>query len=99
MNKRLFGAATAACLALTLGCNTSSTQDMKTSDYVTKASELPTPPDAEKKPHTTDIHGIQLHDDYFWMRLSDEQKEAKEPDAQTADVVAYLEAETRTKRT
>jgi oligopeptidase B len=98
MNKRLFGAATAACLALSLGCNTSSTQDMKTSDYVTKASELPTPPDAEKKPHITDIHGIQLHDDYFWMRLSDEQKEAKEPDAQTAEVVAYLEAENAYKK-
>ena len=71
---------------------------MKTSDYVTKASELPTPPDAEKKPHITDIHGIQLHDDYFWMRLSDEQKEAKEPDAQTAEVVAYLEAENAYKK-
>ena len=71
---------------------------MKTSDYVTKASELPTPPDAAKKPHTTDIHGIQLHDDYFWMRLSDAQKEAKEPDAQTAEVVAYLEAENAYKK-
>ena len=27
------------------------------------------------------------------QRVSDEQKEAKEPDAQTAEVVAYLEAE------
>jgi len=71
---------------------------MKTSDYVTKASELPTPPDAAKKPHTTDIHGLQLHDDYFWMRLSDEQKEAKESDAQTAEVVAYLEAENSYKK-
>jgi len=71
---------------------------MKTSDYVTKASELPTPPDAAKKPHTTEIHGLQLHDDYFWMRLSDEQKEAKESDAQTAEVVAYLEAENSYKK-
>ncbi len=97
MNKSFFGAATAACLALTTGCNTPS-QNMKTPDYVTKASELPSAPDAQKKAHTTDIHGIQLHDDYFWMRLSDEQKEALEPDAQTAEVVAYLEAENAYKK-
>ena len=93
MNKRLLGASVAAMLASTLGCNTPATQDMKTPDYVTKASELPTPPDAAQKPHTTEIHGLQLQDEYFWMRLSDEQKEAKEPDAQTAEVVDYLNAE------
>ena len=59
-----------------MGCNPST--DMKT-DYVTQASELPTAPDAAQKPHTTDIHGLQLQDDYFWMRLSDAQKEAKDP--------------------
>ena len=83
---------TAAVWALSLGCNSPS-QNMKTTDYVTQASELPTPPDAAQKPHTTDIHGLQLQDEYFWMRLSDEQKEAKDPDAQTTEVVAYLEAE------
>lgn len=98
MNMRTFGAAAAAVWALTAGCSNPSSTDMKTSDYVTKASELPTPPDAAKKPHITDIHGLQLHDDYFWMRLSDEQKEAKEPDAQTAEVVAYLEAENSYKK-
>ncbi|HBS19680.1 MAG TPA: oligopeptidase B, partial [Flavobacteriales bacterium] len=92
MNKRLFGATALAVWAFSLGCNTPS-QDMKTSDYVTKASALPTPPDAAQKPHTTDIHDLQLQDEYFWMRLSDAQKEASEPDAQTAEVVAYLEAE------
>ena len=97
MNQSFLGAATAACLALAMGCNTPS-QNMKTPDYVTKASELPSAPDAQKKAHTTDIHGIQLHDDYFWMRLSDEQKEALEPDAQTAEVVAYLEAENAYKK-
>ena len=90
MNARLMGAACAAVWALAMGCNPST--DMKT-DYVTQASELPTPPDAAKKPHTTDIHGLQLQDDYFWMRLSDAQKEAEQPDAQTEEVVTYLEAE------
>ena len=97
MNMRLFGATAVAVWALSLGCNTPS-QDMKTTDYVTKASELPTPPDAAQKPHITDIHGLQLQDDYFWMRLSDEQKEAQEADAQTAEVVAYLEAENAYKK-
>ena len=90
MNARLMGGACAAVLALAMGCNPST--DMKT-DYVTQASELPTPPDEAKKPHTSDIHGLQLQDDYFWMRLSDAQKEAKQSDAQTEEVVAYLEAE------
>jgi oligopeptidase B len=50
-------------------------------------------PIAPKVRHTTDIHGVTLEDDYFWMRLSDEQKEAQTPDEQTKAVVAYLEAE------
>jgi oligopeptidase B len=92
MNVRFFGAALAATWALTLGCNSPSS-DMKTPEYVTQASALPTAPDAAQKPHTTDIHGLQLQDDYFWMRLSDEQKAAKESDAQTTEVVDYLKAE------
>ena len=32
-------------------------------------------------------------DNYFWMRLTDEQKEAKKPDEQTQDVLDYLTAE------
>ncbi|MBL7944021.1 MAG: S9 family peptidase [Flavobacteriales bacterium] len=50
-------------------------------------------PVAPKIKHTTDIHDLKLEDDYFWMRLSDEQKEAANPDDQTKAVVAYLEAE------
>ncbi len=92
MNTRFFGVALAATWALTLGCNSPSS-DMKTPEYVTQASELSTAPDAAQKPHTTDIHGLQLQDDYFWMRLSDEQKAAKESDAQTTEVVDYLKAE------
>ena len=92
MNARFFGVALAATWALTLGCNSPSS-DMKTPEYVTQASALSTAPDAAQKPHTTDIHGLQLQDDYFWMRLSDEQKAAKESDAQTTEVVDYLKAE------
>lgn len=92
MNVRIFGVALAATWALALGCNSPSS-DMKTPEYVTQASALPAAPDAAQKPHTTDIHGLQLQDDYFWMRLSDEQKAAKESDGQTTEVVDYLKAE------
>ncbi|WP_299779594.1 S9 family peptidase [uncultured Formosa sp.] len=39
------------------------------------------------------IHGDTRVDDYFWMRLSDEQKKATIPDVQTQDVIDYLNAE------
>ena len=32
-------------------------------------------------------------DSYYWMRLTDEQKEAAKPDAQTQEVLDYLNAE------
>jgi len=38
-------------------------------------------------------HGNKRTDNYFWMRLSDEQKNAAEPDAQTKEVLDYLNAE------
>jgi len=56
-------------------------------------AQFPAPPAAEKQTHVTEIHGLQLKDDYFWMRLSDDQKEAAEPDEQTAKVVDYLNRE------
>src|SRR5215212_2844240 len=42
----------------------------------------PAPPVAKKVPRTTEVHGIKLSDDYFWMR-----------DKKNAEVIAYLEAE------
>ena len=38
-------------------------------------------------------HGDVRKDNYFWMRLSDEQKNAKKKDEQTLKVEAYLNAE------
>lgn len=57
------------------------------------AQVMTTPPKAEKQPETMSIHGDTRIDDYFWMRLSDEQKEAEKPDAQTQKVLDYLNAE------
>lgn len=50
-------------------------------------------PIAKKQPKALTIHGDTRIDDYFWMRLSDEQKNADNPDTQTQDVLAYLNAE------
>lgn len=54
---------------------------------------LPDAPVAKKKDTTLTVHGDSRVDPYFWMRLSDEQKIADQPDAQTQAVLRYLEAE------
>ncbi|WP_282073473.1 S9 family peptidase [Polaribacter atrinae] len=50
-------------------------------------------PVAEKQPSKLEKHGDVRIDNYFWMRLSDEQKNAIDKDAQTQKVVNYLEEE------
>ena len=51
------------------------------------------PPIANKNPHLSHIHGQERLDDYHWMRLSDEQKNADSPDSHTQEVLDYLNAE------
>ncbi|MBT8189008.1 MAG: oligopeptidase B, partial [Bacteroidia bacterium] len=53
------------------------------------------PPQAKKESYTHSKHGEDRIDNYYWMKLSDEQKAAKNPDKQTSDVVEYLEAENK----
>jgi oligopeptidase B len=50
-------------------------------------------PIASKEITKLEKHGDVRIDNYFWMRLSDEQKNAKEKDEQTTKVVAYLNEE------
>ncbi len=50
-------------------------------------------PIADKIPTEMNMHGDIRVDNYFWMRLSDEQKEAKNKDDQTNKVEDYLHAE------
>jgi len=52
-----------------------------------------TPPIADKSPKKLSIHGHDRIDDYYWMKLSDEQKNAAEKDDQTKKVIDYLEQE------
>ena len=53
------------------------------------------PPIAKIKPTRLEKHGDVRVDNYFWMRLSDEQKAAAIKDEQTENVIAYLEAENK----
>ncbi|MEY3598479.1 MAG: hypothetical protein RL521_901 [Bacteroidota bacterium] len=50
-------------------------------------------PLASKRPHNLEMHGDVRVDNYYWMRLSDEQKEAEAKDEQTQEVLTYLTAE------
>nr|WP_095075076.1 S9 family peptidase [Tenacibaculum jejuense] len=51
------------------------------------------PPVADKNPEKLEKHGDVRIDNYFWMRLTDEQKNAEKKDEQTQKVYDYLEAE------
>ncbi len=50
-------------------------------------------PIADKIATELEIHGDKRIDNYFWMRLSNEQKNAKDKDKQTVKVFNYLKAE------
>ena len=50
-------------------------------------------PYATKEAKKLEKHGDVRVDNYFWMRLSDDQKNAVEKDAHTKKVVSYLEEE------
>ena len=51
------------------------------------------PPAAAKKPYEMTIHGDTRVDNYYWMRLSDEQKSAQTYDEHTQEVVDYINLE------
>jgi oligopeptidase B len=72
---------------LTIACQNAEKESM------TKKIAGVTPPIAEKKDTILEMHGHQRVDPYFWMRLSDEQKSAAQPDAHTQKVLDFLNAE------
>ena len=51
------------------------------------------PPLASKKPYEMNEHGNTRIDNYYWMRLTDEQKSAKKYDKQAQEVVNYIDSE------
>jgi oligopeptidase B len=58
-----------------------------------KTQKAPEAPVAEKIPEELVNHDHTRIDNYYWMRLSDEQKNADTPDVQTQKVLDYLIAE------
>ncbi|MEE3037457.1 MAG: S9 family peptidase [Bacteroidota bacterium] len=54
-----------------------------------------TQPMAKKLATTLYYHNDTIIDNYHWMRLSDKQKEALNPDEQTQQVIDYLNSENR----
>ena len=58
-------------------------------------SKIKSPPNAITKPHELAMHGDTRIDNYYWMRLSDDQKNAKALDSQTQEVVDYISQENK----
>jgi len=69
----------------------------KTNTTMSNTSKMYQPdikaPIAKKEKHVISTHGDDRVDNYYWMRLTDEQKTAEKLDAHTQEVVDYLNAE------
>ena len=50
-------------------------------------------PVPKKERYEIITHGHKRVDDYYWMRLNDEQKKSKIPDEQTKEVINYIDQE------
>ena len=82
--KNLFLIFAATSLIFAASCKTEQEQ-MKRPDV--------SPPIAEKQAKELEKHGDVRVDNYYWMRLTDAQKNAEEPDEHTRKVYDYLNAE------
>lgn len=69
--------------AFLIGCSTAPEVDTATIE----------PPIAAKQPHEMIANGNSRVDNYYWMKLSEEQKNATQKDSQTTQVLNYLTAE------
>ncbi|MDZ4751970.1 MAG: S9 family peptidase [Flavobacteriales bacterium] len=86
-NKYLFFLPLLAIFATSCGGNANSKQETMQDTLSVK------PPIAQKLEHITEVHGLSISDPYFWMRLSDEQKEKGDSLPETKAVRDYLNAE------
>jgi oligopeptidase B len=87
--KSIFKLTWLVALTFAAGCSNEPNQP------TTPKRELPPAPMAKKEPKELTEHGDTRVDNYYWMRLSDEQKNAPEDqrDQQTKDVLTYLNSE------
>lgn len=91
MNKSVFHLVLFSALLLLVSCNNE--KEMLTNQSVMFDKKDIKEPVAAKKDKIMTTHGKERNDPYYWMRLSDEQKNAKEPDAHTQEVLDYLNSE------
>jgi hypothetical protein len=61
--------------------------------HASLATELPSPPVAERRPVTIQHHGIRLTDDYAWLRTADLEEAVEDPAALEGRIRSYLDAE------
>ena len=66
-----------------------------TSDKKSQEENSAHPPIPEKVPHELTAHGATRIDNYYWMKLSEDQKNAQSKDQQTQRVLKYLDGENR----
>jgi oligopeptidase B len=52
-----------------------------------------TPPRAEKRPHAYRVHGVDMIDDYAWLKAANWQEVLRNPAVLPADIRALLDAE------
>ena len=71
-----------------VSCSSSSSNEAET-----RKMNRPDAPVANKADTVLQEHGQTRVDPYFWMRLTDEQKNAETPDTHTQEVLDYLTAE------
>lgn len=64
-----------------------------TKDKIVENAQNNLAPTAQKIDSVLLAHGHERVDPYFWMRLTDEQKNAAKPDEQTSMVLSYLNGE------
>ncbi|MGB3548355.1 MAG: S9 family peptidase [Saprospiraceae bacterium] len=76
------------------GCVSSeTTQPPQATSQMYKIAQETPQPQATRTPFEMSMHGDVRTDNYYWMKLSDEQKNAEVSDSQTTAVVNYLETE------
>ena len=69
-----------------IACNPSTREKEVTKEVIQ-------PPKPDKIPHELTANGNKRIDNYYWMKLSEEQKTAEKKDEQTSKVINYLTAE------
>ncbi|MDH4981279.1 S9 family peptidase [Hyphomicrobium sp. D-2] len=58
-----------------------------------KHAVVTTPPKADRKPARSTCHGVELVDDYAWLRAENWQEVMRNPTALAPEIRSYLEAE------